>query len=188
MRKLVVSLFIFCLAACGTSPNSKFYQIRSADIVVGKVLSNKKILVGIDSVQIPQYLDRPQIVTDKKNSAELDVSEFNRWIEPLSPSITRAVADDISLYLPNATVQPDAFIVETFNYTVSIQVNRIDINLGNSMLFDAWWSVSKNGNVVKRQRFKQDIKIGESYDNMVENLSVLIGEMSKQIAVAIATK
>ena len=60
-------------------------------------------LVGIESVRLPDYLDRPQLVTWAASS-ELTVDEFLRWAEPLEDGIARTVATNVAALLPEYQV------------------------------------------------------------------------------------
>ena len=71
----------FLLTACFKSPQVAFYTLNSQTFS-GKAQKNiselKDISIGIGSVHIPEYLDRPQIVT-LKGPHRLHLAEFHRW-------------------------------------------------------------------------------------------------------------
>jgi len=60
-------------------------------------------LVGMLLVRIPGYLDRAQLVTWTR-PGELRVDEFLRWAEPLDAAITRTLAENLDLLLPESHV------------------------------------------------------------------------------------
>ena len=123
MKKYII-LFIFLIEACSITPNSRFYQLQAA--TGDESLSNRKMIIGINDISIPTYVDRPQIVITETDSNELKVSEFNRWAEPLNMSIARVLADDMSLYLPNSLIKPKSYASEDFNYAVTVEINKFD--------------------------------------------------------------
>lgn len=182
MKKFTILIITLFLCSCvGASKPSQFYQIRSIDSKTPAV-STKKLSIGIEDVQIPPYLDRPQIVTVRTESVELNVSEFNRWGELLSSSLPRVLADDISIYLPNSLVKIKRSISEPFNYTVMLEINRFDAVLGEYAELDVWWTIYKGNKIIYRQRSKFDAPTVNSYEDMVEQQSRLVGLLAKEIA------
>ncbi|MBR1649084.1 MAG: membrane integrity-associated transporter subunit PqiC [Alphaproteobacteria bacterium] len=179
MKKYILLLMIF-LNACAFTQNSKFYRLQS--LSQGKIVSNLKTSVGVEEVSIPRYVDRPQMVIFKPNTSELNISEFHRWAEPLSFGLTRILADDISLYLPNALVKPQSYSMENFNYTVTVEFNKFDAIMDAQATLDAWWTIFKNTKAVARGRttISHDVKGG--YDGIVIEQSKLLSEMARQIA------
>lgn len=179
MKNFTVLLLSLMLCGCiGVSQPSKFYQLQSIN---NSPVAKRKISVGIQDIQIPPYIDKAQIVTNKSNSPELVVSEFNRWAESLSFAVTRVVIDDMSSYLPYANIRQSSLSVESFTYSVAIEINKLGGVLGDTIGLDAWWTISKNGNVVFRGRTTLSEKISDSYDDLVTKESVLLNKMALQI-------
>lgn len=183
MKKYLTLLF-FMLSACAFTQQSRFYRLQAA--TDNATISSQKVSIGIEEVSVPRYVDRPQIVLVDKDTSELTVSEFNRWGEPLSFSITRVLADDISTYLPNALVKPKNYSMENFNYTVSVEINKFDSTLDKKASLDAWWTILKNGNIAARGRTTLSGVPAQGYDGVVNEQSKLLNEMAQQIAQKIA--
>jgi len=53
--------------------------------------------LGVGPVTLPGYLERANIVT--RRGEELDVADFDRWGEPLSDSVPRAIAASLAMLL-----------------------------------------------------------------------------------------
>ncbi len=185
--KKVLSAFLFLLVAgcieTGTSPQSKFYSIRPLGQVEKPLTSYKGFSVGIEEVKVPVYMDKPQIVTAEKDSVELNVSELNRWSEPLSVMLQRTIADDISSYLPQILVKPKNYGREVFNYTVFVEINKFGGVFGENVVLEAWWNIlDRNGQTLTREQTYLTAPLGKGYDVLVEEQGRLVGELSKQIA------
>ena len=63
---IALGLFVVILAGCASSPSSKFYQLNPLQNRISitpdaSPVQNQIIAIGL--VRIPNYLDRPQIVT-----------------------------------------------------------------------------------------------------------------------------
>ena len=54
----------------------------------------ERTVIAIEAVQIPGYLDRPQIVTNL-NDTEYQLAEFNQWTEGLDDTLTRVIAENL---------------------------------------------------------------------------------------------
>ncbi|MBP5399498.1 MAG: membrane integrity-associated transporter subunit PqiC [Alphaproteobacteria bacterium] len=178
--KKIVFLFVLLLAGCGISKPSTFYHLQAASQDV--VISQKNITVGIDEVIVPKYADRPQMVMQEADSSELKISEFNRWAEPLSYAISRILADDMSLYMPKATIKPKTYISENFDYTISVEISKFDITLNQQVALDSWWTIFKNGNIIYQGRSRFSEPVDDNLNNVVKAQSQLINQMAEQIA------
>lgn len=105
---IVAPLLAFCLlglAGCnigGKSTPAKFYVLSSIPENSDPVeYTGEPPQVGISRIQIPAYLDRPQMVTYVTKS-ELRYNEFNRWGEPLQQDIAETVRTNlVTLVGPN---------------------------------------------------------------------------------------
>ena len=183
MKKTILLILIFILSGCffGSTAQSRFYQLQVADENI-KAVSNRRLDIGVEEAFVPKYLDRPQIVTAEAGTAELKVSEFNRWAEPLSSSFSRVLADDISLYLPKSVVKFKTLSSESFVYTITIEINNWSAVLGKKIETEIWWTVYKNDDVVYRQRSKQSALLGNDFESLTEVQSELINELAMQIA------
>lgn len=82
---LIFAAAVF-MGACGFSRPSTFYVLDNSVLPEQSVTlkSADRILIGIEPVFIPNYLDKPQIVIRQADSVTLTASEFNRWAEQLS--------------------------------------------------------------------------------------------------------
>ncbi len=183
MKKYLI-LMLFMLSACAFTQQSRFYRLQSAS--ADMAVSQRKTSVGVEEVSVPRYVDRPQIVLVDKDTSELTVSEFDRWAEPLSSSITRVLADDISLYLPNALVKPKNYSMENFTYIISVEINKFDSTIDKKATLDAWWTIFKNGGVAARGRTILSGTPTSGYDGVVNEQSKLLNQMAQQIAEKIA--
>ena len=93
-----VGLIGLSLAACGTfSPRpdpSRFFTLSSLPQVEQGSLRNstrpEKMFLGIGPIRFPGYLDRQEIVVRSAQN-RFDVSENDRWAEPLQENFSRVL-------------------------------------------------------------------------------------------------
>ncbi len=91
-------------------------------------------------MEIPDYLERPSIVTrDGENGMVL--AEHDRWAGSLKQDISRVLMEELSAALP-----PGASVVSwkrnfPLDCRVSVEVTRLDVNPGRSVMLRAQWAV-----------------------------------------------
>ncbi|MCB1821939.1 MAG: membrane integrity-associated transporter subunit PqiC, partial [Candidatus Competibacteraceae bacterium] len=72
---------LFMLAGCGSTPPTAFYTLSplSASLPTAQTSASRSdVTIGVGPVTVPEFLDRPQIVT-RTTANRLDVDEFHRW-------------------------------------------------------------------------------------------------------------
>ncbi|MDR1026228.1 MAG: PqiC family protein [Lactobacillus sp.] len=178
---LTTALFML-LAACGTTQPTKFYTLNPMDTSSVKTIDSRNIVIGVDAVNIAGYIERPQIVTIGEGS-ELNMSEFNRWAEALSYSIQRVVAENVSAYMKNGMAKPLTQRRNSYDYVISIEINKFDGKFNDKAQLDAWWIITdKNGNTKAREYTKLEAPLGSTYNDLVEKQSELLSDLSTKIA------
>lgn len=180
-KKFFLIVCCFLSGCLGSTLPSNFYLLQPQTNL--NVVSNKKFNVGIEAVKIPAYIDKPQIVWQKKDSTELKISELNRWGEPLSEMIQRTVISDLSKLIPYSFIKPKTFSREDFTRIIFIEINRFDAVDGEMAYLEAWWSISNaNGEITAQGKTNLSAPITHSYDSYIRTQSILIGQMAEQIA------
>ncbi len=189
MKKISLLAILVLLGGCfgGYTQQSTFYNLMIPDKEEVKPVSMKKLNVGVDTVLMPDYLDRPQMVVFEKQNPQMKVSETERWGEDLDDMTQRAIAADLSLYLPNSMVKSKVLLSEEFNWLVEVQVVRMDFIWGQKAVLQAWWSVvDSSGKIVKQQKFGKELPVGENFSEFVEAESTLLEMMSQDVAMALS--
>lgn len=187
----IIKIIIPCLLlnACmfGTSKNAKFYTMAA---IPAQVLSTDyKVSVGVARVQLPKYVDRPQIVTQHKNSVQVDISEYNRWIESPSVLATRVLSDNLSELLPSAQIKETRLKSSIFDRIVMVEIIKINAVLGQQAELVAWCTVKDNsGKVHSRQKIERSIDVGKTYDELAQAYSQLLAGLSQEIAALLIKK
>ena len=131
----------FFLSGCGSSRPAKFYTLHPVKSIPAAakqtVLSDPPVTVGIGPIEIPDYLDRPQIVTRTAQN-ELAQAEFERWAGSLKTDIARVLVENLSVLLP-----PDQVSVVPWTrggplqYRVAVDVTRFDVTPGENVWLKA---------------------------------------------------
>ena len=181
------------LAGCSTfSPRpdpSRFFTLSSLPQVEQATLKNstrpEKMLLGIGPVKFPSYLDRQEIVVRSAQN-RFDVSENDRWAEPLQENFARVLSENLTLLLDT-----DLIIIYPWSpanrprYNVEIDVLRLEANSERNGQLFARWSViagaDKKVAVVKESRILRTAK-EKSTEGSVAALSEAVGVLSREIA------
>jgi uncharacterized lipoprotein YmbA len=142
----------------------------------------------IGPIELPKYLDRPQIVT-RTSRNELQLAEFNQWAEPLKDNISRVLADNLSILL--STDRIAIFPRKRFSpieYQVAIEVIQFEGDPGRNATLTASWTIfgedRKQVLLMKKSSFSESTD-GPGYEALVSAKSRALGKLSQEIAEAI---
>jgi uncharacterized lipoprotein YmbA len=194
MKQIWIVCLALALSGCISIPNSpapRFYMLRglNEDRVSKKINNASDVLVGVGPVKIPEYLNRPQIVTLGKDKM-IAFAQFDRWGESLDLGVARLIEEDLAVMLPEAkfTLYPWNSSIQ-IRYQVVVEIIQLDSELGNDMFLVAQWMVidAKNTKtlIIKRSEFRQPI-IPQNYTGLAKTLSAGCASLSSEIAQALA--
>ena len=189
--KWTVILFI-CLGvvACAGGPSTpaRFFMISPARPTLDGQTHGAEypaILIGLDPIEIPEYLNRPQIVTHI-DGAEYHLDEFNQWLEPLGRNLTRVFAENLSVMLSEDRIDVLSMgrPVDT-DFSINVQIIRLDGKPGEEMVLIARWSLFDQRenllSLTKRSVFRETVGNG-GYQRFVRVQNRLIESLSREIA------
>ena len=175
----------FLVSACGFSRPSTFYVLDNSSLPSESITlkSADRILIGIEPVFIPNYLDKPQIIIRQPDSVTLTASEFHRWAEQLSDVFPRVLANSISEYMGYPAAKQINLNRDLFPYRLFVEVLRFDATFEKEAVLDTWWTIMTNsGNVIYRTRSTLVEPAGDSYDSVVLSEQKLLKELGRTIA------
>lgn len=128
------------LAGCSSAP-TRFYVLTPIAVSAGppSAGSGPGLSIGIGPVELPDYLDRPQIVT-RLDQNQFKLADFDAWSEPLKDNFTQVLAENLSLLLATERVFVYPWRRENrVNYQVTVKVIRFDRQVeGDSVLTVRW--------------------------------------------------
>ena len=131
------------IAACGSSPPVQYYALSTAG-GVGSTAQDGAATLGLGPLRMPEYLNRTQFVT-RTSGTEMQVDEFNRWAEPLSPSMHRIVAANVDRLRDDLTViafPHDAVIRNIVDYRLHGDIVRFDADNSGHVVLEVQWAVT----------------------------------------------
>ena len=177
----MVSLFFMMGCLGGYSPESTFYTLQSIENVVP--LSQTTLSLGVDLPELPEYVDRPQIVSFSSVNSELNIDETNRWGEDLDIMLQRIIASDLRAYLPKAGIKPRTSLLEQYKYILNVSVIRFDMIKNNEAYLEALWSIKSGNtfNVIYKSKTTLSMPLKDGYNDYVMVMSEMVSQMCKQI-------
>lgn len=193
IRLLVPVLLVAVLQGCigRASPEPTFYHLSAAAPGKGEAAEasmlpeDSLLVVEIGPVTLPEYLQRPQIVT-RSGGSELRIDKFHRWVGSLEDQIERVVAQNVEQFSDQLravghrqqTVEP-ALIIE-------LDIDDFTGAPGAELLLRANWFVSElnsEGAIhhVRRSVIRVTVD-GDGYPALVAAHDAALERLSEEIA------
>jgi len=175
------------LQGCASSAPVRFYTLAPVKEPVASARESavrSRFTVGVGPVEIPDFLERPHIVT-RSGGNEMIMAEHDRWAGSLKQDMARVLTKDLSAYLaPEASVlswkrgiSPD--------WRVAVEITRLDVTPGREVVLEAQWVLfSGERNIplkLRGQTFTESL--GEKdINSAVAAIGSAIGRLGKEIA------
>ena len=194
---VILGICLFAWSGCASTKPARFYTLSplSAQGDIPKSVSAEQgIAVAVAPVAVPDYLNRPQILT-RSGPSELQLAEFERWAGSLEKDMSRVLAENLSVLLAKNHVTvlrsgPGVFPFPV-EYRVGVDVTRFEGDIGKSVLLVARWSVSgaEEGKVpsARESNIREPLE-GPDYDALVAAMSRALATLSREIAAAIPAR
>jgi len=184
---VVITISVLTIAGCATTPPPTYFQLEEpANVQLSGV--ERGIAVGVGPLNLPAYLDRPHIVT-RATEHRLELSEFNRWAEPLKDSMLRVIAVNLSNQLETTRVfaLPRRRPVVPIEFKVEINVARFDGTLGGEvMLVARWILLGKEDQLISTKvSIIREQSGGGDYDALIKAQNRTLHKLSNEIVEAI---
>jgi uncharacterized lipoprotein YmbA len=188
LRQLVIALLLVSILPGCTPAISKpesFYQLQ--EIPDNKLTAIEKgAVVGLGPIQLPEYINRPQIVT-RLSRQQIHVSEFNRWIEPLSDGITRTLVIKLANQLNSNRVYwlPRKDQKLPLELRVAIDISRFDGQFNGEVILEGRWSLYNkmdNPLITKVSIIRQPLA-GQTYSALVVAMNQALLSFGEEIAI-----
>ena len=183
---------LVALAGCGGNAPSRYYFLSALPEGGGAgspSTPERGVAVGVGPVRLPDYLNRPQIVT-RSGPNEFQLAEFNQWGGQLEAEFSRVLAENLSVLLPAYRVAIFPWSMPyAAQYRVQVAVVRFEADATGEVALVARWSViGKDGKeVLQRQSSLREAAGRQDYDATVAAMSRALAALSREIAAALGT-
>jgi uncharacterized lipoprotein YmbA len=198
VKSIAIFLGFACVSVSGcvnfspTSDTSRFFTLtplpRAEQLRALDTLKNNSLFVGVGPIRFPGYLDREQIVT-RATQNHFDISENDRWAEPLEENFTRVLSQNLGMLLGGARIIRYPWQTSQRPMRqIEMEVLRFEPSTRQEVELLAGWTLidlsnktalaARESRVVRRTAAK-------SMEASVAALSDSLGDLSREIADAI---
>jgi len=165
-RSRPATLYVLAAQAEGSPPTAQAPQL-----VVGPI-------------EIPAYLDRPQIVT-RRTDGRLSIADGERWAQPLQDAMHRVVADNVATLTGSQRIVPALTVRVTRGHRVRGVVSRFEANETGEVALEVTWAVvavrSNDTGSVRRSVYTEPSRSSD-FSSRVQAMNRLLLRWSQDIA------
>lgn len=195
---IFLSIALMVLGGClgkGTQDPTKFYLLQPiAGSATGEQTGAEDggFAVGVGPIRMPEYLDRPQIVT-RTGENEVNIGLFHNWAEPLRENFSANLVNNLSILLETNKIVlwPWGRSRLGVDHQVTVDVIRFDGVLGSEAILSARWYILSYGEdkearevTPKKSTFTAPME-DDSYEALVAAMSKTLEDFSREVAEAI---
>jgi uncharacterized protein len=170
---------------------SKFFVLAPAGAAAANSIApaglspSSSPIIGLGPIKLPEYLDRDEVVT-RVGPNRLELSEKDRWAEPLSNNFRQVIAQDLTQSLGTHSIMFYPWVGTThIDYQVRIEVYRFESDPNaNAQLVAHWQVLDGSGKLL----YAGDSNLSEQAqpgEPVAAALSRTVERLAQQIASAI---
>ncbi|PLC48444.1 hypothetical protein CR159_18085 [Pollutimonas subterranea] len=138
-------LLIAGLAACA-SPTRQYYTLLPASTVADssavETKASPKFAISVQPVELPEQVDRPQIVINDANAAQVTPLNSALWASPLSDEIRNALSNALSRQLGVLDIASGGTPESLPIWRINVRVQRFDSVYNERAVLDATWRLT----------------------------------------------
>lgn len=182
-----LGLLVLLVACATSSPNVTYYTTHAAVDMQQVVMESNELSIAIGPAEFPNYLQRNQIVTRKKN--RLHVEEFHRWGASFERTVLSTLGENIRSLIntPRIVIYP-AIPRFDIDYRIVMDFLHFEGALGGDVALNVRWMVldtsGKNALHIKQTTLSQSTA-NRSYDALIDAYNLLLTELAIEMATAV---
>ena len=173
------------------NPAIPFFTVAPTVIEAPAYPELADVSVGLVPLILPEYLDRPQIVT-RSSPTKLELAELERWVESPDSMLTRTLTQNLS----NLTGSDMILVLPqrretSFDHYLEVELLRFDTG-PDGMVLDGRWSLydGRSEQVQATNRSVINVPVSDQnldrFDAIVQAMSDAFAQLSNEVAAAIA--
>jgi uncharacterized lipoprotein YmbA len=197
-RYLLIKLTVYVLCpllivigGCCRTQTARFYTLNALTEPPPErqaAPTEHGVAVGLGPIRLPEYLDRPQIVT-RVSPNEVRFAAYHRWAGPLAGDLSSTLAENLSTLLGTDRIALYPWKSTTpIDCRVEIEVSRFDGKPGDSVLLESQWIVFSEDRKrvlhTKTSSLSEPVN-GKGYEALVSAQSRALAALGREIAEAI---
>lgn len=180
------------LSGCSESKPSRFFVLTP--LAATTDTGGRGPALGVGPVVIPQYLDRPEIVT-RSSDNQLQLAEFDQWGGRIGDNITRALAENLSGILKTDRVSIFPWTDSSaLTDQISVDITQFERDPSGAVTLTAFWNIAdaQSGKILVNGRSNIQKPVGatsagaDAYAAIAAAMSEALASLSQEIAAAIS--
>ena len=183
-RVLIACWLCFSVPGCGSSLPVRYFSLEPVGPPAATT-GEDSVIVGIGPLRFSEYLSKPQIMS-RGNGGEIEVYEFDRWVEPVDKAVHRVVAINVERAVDGMSVVVYPYDITGYEYQVYGSIERFDADgSGLAVLIAQWGIVTEDRQVVvapHRVTYSARVSGGNEPGAIVRALNDTLGQFSDDIA------
>ena len=189
VRSTTVMLLTLILSGCFTSSQPHYFILTPQASLAPPRLDTPVIVV--DPVEIPPYLNRPQIVL-REGKNLLHLSQFDLWGDTLRANISRVLQENLSLLLgTNRLFSPLTLGRERPALRVVTLISQFEPRTDGTIVLQARWRIVHHSTgkslALHHTHLVHDPVNAKSYEMMVDGMSDLLLQLSQEMTRELST-
>ncbi len=175
------------LAGCASDPVTRYYLLAPAAQPQAGAAKGEGPSVVVREVQLPQYLERTQIVTRGSDHRVL-MADYDLWAGDLRQDMTRVLAENLSRLLgSDRVVAAPHTLRQPPDVRVEVEVQRFERVAGGTVELAARWRLTRgsDGALLAGQAVAlagAPLANDANYEAVVASMSAVYAELARAIA------
>lgn len=188
-RLLILLATAWLLAGCARTAPVAYYQLTALPGERPAAASPIEEVIGLGPLTLPEYLDRPQIVS-RRSANQLQLADRQRWAEPLGDNIARVLQENLAVALGSERVVLYPWSpAPGIDRQITVEILHCEAG-DDDVQFEARWMIQdREGRLLLPQRrSSQRINVAGTaadYERQVAALSEALARFSTEIAAAL---
>jgi len=188
MKNIIAILsIVFSLIGCAGGEPTRYYLIDS--VIPEPVTMAQSPKVELLDVEIPQYLERYQIASRRADN-QIVFAASNQWGENLRKNLIRTMARNLTNALGTTSVgSPNLRLADAVDVYIKVYIERFERGPDGYVYLTARWQLLNGNNQTLRNASSDLVSArpvnSTDYAGTVNQLSVLVGELTNEIATTI---
>jgi len=177
---------IAVLAGCARTQPARYYLLSGPPELATDAPATAR-RIGLGPVRLPEYLDRPQIVS-QASPTRLQLSNAHRWAEPLAQSFARTLLANLGQALPGTQLVAWPWrAAQQPALQIAVDVQRFERAADGSMVLGARWSVQRGATDSNPLLHSTSLSLpiagaADDYDALVAAASAAVAALARDIA------
>ncbi len=186
---IAILIAVLGLSGClGSAPSTRLYQLESIADKAGTEANGRAPTLLVREVRLPNYLDRPQIVT-RGAGYRLHIAEFDQWGGDLREDMTRVLVQNLGRALGSQQVfAAPVDIALRPDYRLEVEVLRFERDADGQVRLHARWWLARGADLsllaTTESTFSR-ASASDSYPDLVASMNMVYAELAHAIAASI---